>query len=171
MSDNDEIAWTITWSGDIPVAIIFSKEHAAQAAQIAVETDLKNPLYLCVNLPKAAYSAALASASNSLMRISLPPVIPLRLQDQEPRASGLQQGQGGAHSRAPISSVTGNFCVLSLQSFSSRRELLTHVRIGDIRRMDYIEIRTRGHRVSRRSVGNPRAGRSVAAGAGSALLA
>jgi hypothetical protein len=36
MSDHDEIAWTITWSGDIPVAIIFSKEHAAQAARIAV---------------------------------------------------------------------------------------------------------------------------------------
>ena len=54
MSDHDEIAWTITWSGDIPVAIIFSKEHAAQAARIAVETDLKNPLFLCANLPKAA---------------------------------------------------------------------------------------------------------------------
>jgi hypothetical protein len=52
MSDHDEIAWTITWSGDIPVAIIFSKEHAAQAARIAV--DLKSPLFLCVNLPKAA---------------------------------------------------------------------------------------------------------------------
>jgi hypothetical protein len=52
--DNDEIAWTITWSGDTPIAIIFSKEHAAQAARIAVETDLKSPLFLCVNLPKAA---------------------------------------------------------------------------------------------------------------------
>jgi hypothetical protein len=52
--DNDEIAWTITWSGDIPIAIIFSKEHAAQAARIAVETDPESPLFLCVNLPKAA---------------------------------------------------------------------------------------------------------------------
>jgi hypothetical protein len=54
MSDHDEIAWTITWSGDTPIAIIFSKEHAAQAAQLAIKTDLKSPLFLCVNLPKAA---------------------------------------------------------------------------------------------------------------------
>jgi hypothetical protein len=53
-----QIAWTITWSGDTPVAIIFPKEHAAQAAQLAVKTDLKSPLFLCVNLPKAPYSAA-----------------------------------------------------------------------------------------------------------------
>jgi hypothetical protein len=59
--------------GDTPIANIFSKEHAAQAAQIAVETDLKSPLFLCVNLPKAAFSAALASASNSLMRIRCDP--------------------------------------------------------------------------------------------------
>jgi hypothetical protein len=60
MSDLDEIAWAITWSGDIPVAIIFSKEHAAQAARIAVETDLKSPLFLCVNLPKAALFRSIA---------------------------------------------------------------------------------------------------------------
>ena len=54
MSDHDEIAWTITWWGNIPIAIIFSKEHAAQAADPTVKTDLKSPLFLCVNLPKAA---------------------------------------------------------------------------------------------------------------------
>jgi len=54
MLDHDEIAWTITWSGDISYRHHISKAHAAQAAQKAVETDLKSPLFLCVNLPKAA---------------------------------------------------------------------------------------------------------------------
>jgi hypothetical protein len=31
------------------LAIIFSKEHAAQAAELAVKTDLKSLLFLCVN--------------------------------------------------------------------------------------------------------------------------
>ena len=52
--NSNEIGWTITWSGDIPIAVIFSKEHAAQAAQITLETTSQSPLYLCVNLPKAA---------------------------------------------------------------------------------------------------------------------
>jgi len=54
MSDNDEIAWTITWSGDTPIAVIFPKEYAAQAAELTIKTDLKSPLFLRVNLPKAA---------------------------------------------------------------------------------------------------------------------
>jgi hypothetical protein len=90
----DEIAWTITWSGDIPIAIIFSKEHAAQAARIAVETDLKSPLFLCVNLPKAAYSTALVSASNSLMRISSRGVYQFSLQT---KANKVPAGSGWIH--------------------------------------------------------------------------
>jgi hypothetical protein len=64
----DEIAWTITWSGDIPIAIIFSKEHAAQAAQLAVKTDLKSPLYLCVNLPEAALFRSIAERGREAKR-------------------------------------------------------------------------------------------------------
>ena len=54
MSDNDEIARTITWSSDTRIAVIFAKAYAAQAGELTIKTDLKSPLCLRVNLPKAA---------------------------------------------------------------------------------------------------------------------
>jgi hypothetical protein len=39
----------LTWSGDMPIAVVFSKEQATEA-----EAKIGSLLFLCVNLPRAA---------------------------------------------------------------------------------------------------------------------
>jgi hypothetical protein len=49
--DTDEIAATVTWIGQTSVAVVFSK---GQALTMAQKMSGASPLFLCVNLPKAA---------------------------------------------------------------------------------------------------------------------
>jgi hypothetical protein len=39
----------ITWSGDMPIAVVFSQQQAAQA-----EAKISSVLFLCVGVPKSA---------------------------------------------------------------------------------------------------------------------
>ena len=49
-SDSDELHGPLlTWSADMRIAVVFSKQQAVEA-----EAKMQPPLFLCVNIPKSA---------------------------------------------------------------------------------------------------------------------